>query len=183
MAEWLEDHVMAIGYFNTQHFGLVVGAWLNWRPDGALRGKWRHLVGKVGEWYVANRHLQGGSPHLCRLRTNGLTPTSKYWMYWSHVGDMGPISLVVGYQQKLDFSPLLHGLLWERSWVWTCRTVSRHAVDCVGSPSSQVQWICSNLLMTVWKVAMCGPCEIRMVVDHTQTKRGKRVACWSSFPL
>jgi hypothetical protein len=56
-------------------------------------------------------------------------------------------------------------------------------VDFVGSPSSQGQWIRSNLLMTVRKVAICGPCEIRMVLDHTWTERGKRVACWSDFPL
>jgi hypothetical protein len=30
-----------------QHFGLVDGTWLNWRPGGAIRGKWRQLVGKV----------------------------------------------------------------------------------------------------------------------------------------
>jgi hypothetical protein len=32
------------------------------------------------------------------------------------------------------------------------------------------------------KVAICGPCEIRMVIDHTLTECGKRVACWSGFP-
>jgi hypothetical protein len=78
MAEWSEDHVMAIGYFTTQHFGLVVGTWLNWRPGGALKGKWRQLVGMVGQWYVASRHLQGSSPYLCQLRTDGLAPMSKY---------------------------------------------------------------------------------------------------------
>jgi hypothetical protein len=29
---------------------------------GALAEKWRPLVGKVGEWYVNSRHLQGSSP-------------------------------------------------------------------------------------------------------------------------
>jgi hypothetical protein len=37
--------------------------------------------------------------------------------------------------------------------------------------------------MTVRKVAICGPREIGMVLDHTQTERGKRVACWLSFLL
>jgi hypothetical protein len=45
------------------------------------------------------------------------------------------------------------------------------------------QWTRSNLLTTVRNVAICGPREIRMVFDHTQTERGKRVACWSGFPL
>jgi hypothetical protein len=69
--------VEAIGS-QTQHPGLVDGTWLNWRPGGALRGKWRQLVGKVGEWYMASWHLQGYIPHLCRLRTDGLAPTSNY---------------------------------------------------------------------------------------------------------
>jgi hypothetical protein len=49
-----------------------------------LVGKWRPSVGKVREWYVASRHLQGCSPRLCHLRTDGLTPVSKYWTYQSH---------------------------------------------------------------------------------------------------
>jgi hypothetical protein len=77
MAEWLKDHVVVIDS-QTQYFGLVDGIWLNWRPSGALRGKWRQLVAKVGEWYVASRHLQGCNHRLCRLRTNDLTPVSKY---------------------------------------------------------------------------------------------------------
>jgi hypothetical protein len=147
-----------------------------------LGRKWRYLVGKVEEWYMANWHLHGCSPRLCRLRTDGLAPASKYWTYRSHAGDMGPVSLVVGCQQKLDFSPLLHWLLWERSWVWTRRSVSRRAVDCVGSPSSRGQWICLNLLITVWKVAIYGPREIHMVLDHTRTEHAKRVAYWLDFP-
>jgi hypothetical protein len=31
------------------------------------------------------------------------------------------------------------------------------------------------------KVAICGPCETRMVDGHTRTERGKRVACWPGF--
>jgi hypothetical protein len=46
----------------------------NLRPSGAFRGKGRQLVGKVRECYVKNRHLQGCSPRLCRLRTDGLAP-------------------------------------------------------------------------------------------------------------
>jgi hypothetical protein len=35
-------------------------------------------VGKVGEWCVESQHLQGYSPRLCRLKTDGLAPASKY---------------------------------------------------------------------------------------------------------
>jgi hypothetical protein len=50
----------------------------NLRPGGAFRGKGRHVVEKVGEWYMESRHLKGCSPRLCRLRTDGLTHVSKY---------------------------------------------------------------------------------------------------------
>jgi hypothetical protein len=43
--------------FYYSHIGLVDETWLNWRPGGTIRGKWRQLVGKVGEWYVASRHI------------------------------------------------------------------------------------------------------------------------------
>jgi hypothetical protein len=50
MAEWLKDHVAAIGSFKTQHFGLLAKTWLKWRSGRAIRRKWGQLVGKVGEW-------------------------------------------------------------------------------------------------------------------------------------
>jgi hypothetical protein len=49
-------------------------------------------LGRLGSGYVASRHLQGYSPHLCRLWTDGLAPASKYWTYRSHTGDMDPVS-------------------------------------------------------------------------------------------
>jgi hypothetical protein len=50
-------------------------------------------------------------------------------------------------------------------------------------PFSLEQWPCSTLLMTTQRVAICGPREIRMVLDHTRTERGKHVACWLGFSL
>jgi hypothetical protein len=32
-------------------------------------------------------------------------------------------------------------------------------------------------------VAICGPCEIHIILDHIRTECGKRVTCWSGFPL
>jgi hypothetical protein len=75
-------------------------------PLGKSGDNW---LGKSGSEYVASRHLKFGSPRLCRLRTVRLAPASKYWTYRSHAGDMGPVSLVVGCQQELGFSPLLFG--------------------------------------------------------------------------
>jgi hypothetical protein len=36
------------------------------------------LVWKVGECDVPSQHLQGCSPHLCPLRTDGLASVSMY---------------------------------------------------------------------------------------------------------
>jgi hypothetical protein len=50
MAEWLKDHVAAMGSLKTKHFGQLAKTWLKWRPGRAIRGKWGQLVGKVGKW-------------------------------------------------------------------------------------------------------------------------------------
>jgi hypothetical protein len=150
---------------------------------GPLGEEWRPSVGKVVEWYVESWHLQGCSPRQCRLRTDGLATASKYWTYRSHVVDMCPISLVVYHQQRVALVPLLQWLAWERNWLRTRGSVSRRAVNFVGSPFSQEQWLCPSLLTTSWKVAICGPREIRMVEGHTRTEHKKRVVCWSGFSL
>jgi hypothetical protein len=114
-----------------------------------------HFVGK-SDWHA--------SVHIHRVqKTYSYARANKYWTYWSHAGVMGPVSLVTCCQQKGDFSPLLHWLLRERSWVRTRGSISRRAVDRDRSPSSRGQWICSTLLTTVPKVAIRGPREIRMV--------------------
>jgi hypothetical protein len=96
---------------------------------------------------------------------------------------MGPVSLVVGHRQELGLRPLLHWLAQEINWVWTRGLVSRCAVDCVGSPFSQEQWDLSKSISVSRRVAICGPCEIHMVFYHMQTEHGKRVACWSGYPV
>jgi hypothetical protein len=86
--------------------------------------------------YVESQHLQGCSLHICRLRTDGLGPREQVLNVSIAAGDMGPVSLVAGYQHKLVFSPLPRWLLWERSWVRTRGPVSHRAEGCVRSPSS-----------------------------------------------
>jgi hypothetical protein len=41
----------------------------------------------------------------------------------------------------------------------------------------------SSAVDDVRRVAICGPREIHMVLDCTRTEHGKRVVCWSGFPL
>jgi hypothetical protein len=74
---------------------------------------------------VASRHLQCCRSCLCQLRTDGLTPVSKYWTYWSHAGDMGLVSLVAYHQHMLGLSALLQWLCWERNWGESRRPISR----------------------------------------------------------
>jgi hypothetical protein len=50
----------------------------NLRPGEAFRWKVETVVGKVNEWYVVSRNLQGYNPRLCQLKTDGLGPVSKY---------------------------------------------------------------------------------------------------------
>jgi hypothetical protein len=45
---------------------------------GPLVEAGRPSVGKDGDGDVENWHLQGGSPSVCQLRTDGLAPASKY---------------------------------------------------------------------------------------------------------
>jgi hypothetical protein len=77
MGEWSEDHGAAISSLNS-NFGTFGRFWLNYRPGGNLRCKvetvdWEGQRMICGKW-----HLQGCSPYLCGLRTDGLAPMSKY---------------------------------------------------------------------------------------------------------
>jgi hypothetical protein len=65
----------------------------------------------------------------------------------------------------------------------TRRSVSRCAGDVVRNFFFSGAVTLSNSVGDSSKVAMHGLCEIRMVEGHTQTERGKRVACWSGFLL
>jgi hypothetical protein len=71
----------------------------------------------VGECDVASRHFQDCSPCLCRLRTDGLAPVSKYWTYRSHAGVMGPVNQWSILSTNAWFSLQLQWLSWEKNWV------------------------------------------------------------------
>jgi hypothetical protein len=145
---------------------------ITWDWARPLGEKGRQLVGKVGEWYVESWHLQDCIPHLCQLRTDGLASMSKFWTYWSHAGDMGPVSLVACHRQKLDLSLLLHWLAWERNWVRTCGLVSRRAVDCVRSHFSQEQWDPSKSADDSWKVSTYEDYPQEAYARHMSTGMG-----------
>jgi hypothetical protein len=122
-------------------------------PLGESGDSW---LGRSGNGYVVSWHLQDCSPRLGRLRTIRLAPASKYWTYRSHAGDMGPVSLVAGHRQRVALPQLLQWLARERNWVCTHGSVSRRVGDCVRSPFSQEQRLCSSLLKTSQKVTTYG---------------------------
>jgi hypothetical protein len=55
-------------------FMLVNGYWLIMRLGRATRAKWGILDGKDESGLMSDSELQGGSPHLCRLRTTLVVP-------------------------------------------------------------------------------------------------------------
>jgi hypothetical protein len=146
--------------------------WITWDRVGPLGGKCRTISWEGRGVVLASWHLQGCSPSLCWLSTDGLTPASKYWTYRLHAGDMGPVSLVVYHQQKLGLSLLLHWLVWERNWVRTHGSVSRRAVDYVESPFSWEQWDPSKYVDDSWKVATYDDYPREAYVGRTWTGMG-----------
>jgi hypothetical protein len=155
-------------WFLCRSFG---NCWKKWRQDD-LRGSVEHSERKGGESVVAISMFLCGSPRLCQLRTEGLVPVSKYWMYRSHAGDMGPVSLVAYHRQKLSISLMLHWWAWERNWVWTHRSASRRDVNCIRSPFSREQWNPSKSIDDSWKVVIYGDCPQEAYARRTWTGVG-----------
>jgi hypothetical protein len=88
VAAWSEDHVAAIWFLNSKLW--FSSSCLNWRSGGALRWKVK-IVSWEGQGVVCGSwHLQGCSPRLYWLKTDGLTLVSKYSTYRSHAGIYGP---------------------------------------------------------------------------------------------
>jgi hypothetical protein len=147
--------------------------WLiTWDWVGPLGGKWRLLVEKVGEWYVESRHLQGCNPCLCRLRTDGLAPASKYWMYRSYAGIYG--------SSKPNSLPSTDA--------WLCPHcfngwLGRETVYRPADRSADVLWIMSGALF----LGSSGPAQLcwwlrkrLLYVDHMRYVWSS-VTCWLDF--
>jgi hypothetical protein len=92
MVGWSKDYVAAICPFKLEPWNLWLMSDKMETGRGQLGGLVEHLEGKGGESVVSILRFMCGSPRLCRLRTEGLIPVSKYWMYQSHAGDMSPVS-------------------------------------------------------------------------------------------
>jgi hypothetical protein len=65
----------------------------------------------VGKWYVESRYLQACSPHLCLLRTDGLSPRASIECTDRMLVFMGPSSLVTDCQRMFGFLHCIIGWL------------------------------------------------------------------------
>jgi hypothetical protein len=139
-------------------------------------------VGKVGEWYVKSWHLQGCSPHLYRLRTDGLAPASKYWTYQSHAGDMDLVSQVACYQQKSGLSLLVHWLAWERNWVRKLRSAGMLWIVS-GAFFLRSSGIHPNPSMTHERLPRMGTAHRKRTPDVRGLTWKTYVSYWSGFLL
>jgi hypothetical protein len=119
---------------------------------------------------MASRHLQGYSPLLCQLRTDVLAPVSKYWMYRSHAGDMGPVSwsscVTIG-SKPLSLTPgLPHGRKNEATqddgWA---------SLSLVVKSSSRCRGI-FRLRGRQWKVVTYGNCPQETYTGYVWTRVG-----------
>jgi hypothetical protein len=63
------------------------------------------------------------------------------------------------------------------------RIGQRCAVDCVGSPSSRVQWACSTLSMTRERLPCMGTAHRKRALGVLGLAWETYVMCWSGFPL
>jgi hypothetical protein len=151
---------------------------------GHLGGPVEHSEGKGGESVVAILRFLWGSHYLCRLRTKGLVPVSKYWTYWSCAGVYGP--------DKPSS--------WMPTYAWLCpycfnglfgRETGCEPVD----QSVGMLWIVSGALF----LGSSGPAQLcwrlRERLPCTGTTHRKRMSgihrleweaymsCWLDFPL
>jgi hypothetical protein len=80
-------------------------------------------------------------------------------------------------------SPLLHWLARERNWIRTHRSIRRRAVNCVGRPFSQEQWLCPTLSATHEMLPRTGTAHRKRTSSVHGLVWEAYVSCWSGFPL
>jgi hypothetical protein len=120
---------------------------------GPLGGSVEYSEGKDWESAVAISRFLCCSPHLCRLRTEGLVPVSKYWTYRSHAGVYGPSKPSSMLSIDANFYLLLHWLSWERNISWPMNYSARLWVA-PGALILESSRIRPTLLTTTWMVAI-----------------------------
>jgi hypothetical protein len=150
---------------------------------GHLGGLVEHSEGKGKESAVVIPRFLRVSPHLCRLRTEGLLPVSKYWMYQAHASVYGPskpssllssdawlkpTASLVGLGEKLRQVPRTTQPGWEvESGALFLESSSIHP----------------TLLMTHERLARTGTARRKCMPGVRGLVWEAYVSCWSGFPL
>jgi hypothetical protein len=81
------------------------------------------------------------------------------------------------------FIILFDWLAWERNWVRTRRSVSRRAVDCVGSPFSWEQWLCPTPSVIQERLPSNGSARWNRMPSVRGLAWEAYVLFWSGFPM
>jgi hypothetical protein len=163
---------------------------------GPLGGKWRQLVGKVREWYVASWHLQGCSPRLCRFRIDGLSPMSKYWTYRSPASIYGPRKLSSWSSTGGWLTPTASLASSGEKLGTDRRSVSWRAMDCGIRPNLSAShkklryvdhvryvwyWTIRELnLKTMWHFGQVVTCRVYTDSYHRDTQIWVTTGLWQS---
>jgi hypothetical protein len=145
-------------------------------PLGESGDSW---LGRSGSGYVASQHLQGCSPCLCRLRTDGLAPRAS--IERSHAGDMGTVgwcSCVTIRSKPLSPTPgLLHGrkneATQDNGWSGLSLVVKTSS-GCRG-----LFWLHG----TSERLSRMRTTRRKRTTDVHGLEWGAYVTCWSGFPL
>jgi hypothetical protein len=149
---------------------------------GYLGGSVEHSEGKGRESIVAISRFLCGSPHLCRLKTEGLVPVIKYWTYRSHASDMSPVSLVACCRQMFAFHYYFNGYVGRETGWWTCGSLSR-ARGCVGRLFLGSSRVHPTLLVACKRLSYTGTTRRKHTLGVCRLAWEAYVSCWSGFPL
>jgi hypothetical protein len=119
-----------------------------------LGGNGEYWIGRKGSGLIWNSELQGGSPRLCRLRTDRLASMSKfelctgaYRILW------GPVNWVVSCAAETEvILSYLMGVKWDSAWA--THGVSTEAYT--WKTCTRVRWTLIIFFTALWTVATRG---------------------------
>jgi hypothetical protein len=167
-----KSHSRDLGFVPSL-FQLVLFGWIIWDRAGPFGGKCSTISWEGQGVVLTSRHLQGCSPCLCRLRTDGLAPVSEYWAYRSHLGDMGSINLVACCQWMFGFHYCFNSCVRRETGWWTCRSLSQ-ARGCVRSPFLGSSRVHPTLMMAFGRLP-------RTWTAHRKQTQGIHELAWEVY--
>jgi hypothetical protein len=125
--------------------------WRNWRPGGVIRGKWRILDGKEGEWSDLKFGAPRWWPLLCQLRPAPVrSEWTNIWNVLTHTGHMESSNWVALCAAEMEaILPYLMGIQWDTAWATHGVSTEAYA----WKTSTRVRWALIVSLTTLWTAA------------------------------